>query len=142
VPTTNKQGRTMRAPPPPPPPRGMLRRLAFGLMPALMATVLLLYVEQSLMVISPRSRGVARGGAKGPETQVIYTPANHPVEPSPKQRITRPLKPVQKRSGLGAMLEEEGMRVGAELGVHRGSFANMTLTAWKRCKRYYAIDVW
>jgi hypothetical protein len=36
----------------------------------------------------------------------------------------------------------EGMRVGAELGVQRGLFANMTLAQWTSCKRYYAVDIW
>ena len=34
------------------------------------------------------------------------------------------------------------MKVGAELGVQTGVFAETTLEKWKSCERYYAIDVW
>ena len=56
--------------------------------------------------------------------------------------VTKPLPKLEKRAELGAMLEAEGMLVGAELGVQSGAFAEETLETWKSCEKYYVIDVW
>ena len=46
------------------------------------------------------------------------------------------------REEIPSILEEEGLRTGAELGVQLGGFAAHTLTVWKSCQRYYLIDIW
>lgn len=49
--------------------------------------------------------------------------------------VTKPLPKLEKRAEIGAMLEAEGMLVGAELGMQSGAFAEETLEAWKSCER-------
>ena len=60
--------------------------------------------------------------------------------------ISRPshveLKNFKHRDLLGALLEEEGHHVGAEIGISQGVFASRTLRQWPSCSRYYAIDLW
>ena len=46
------------------------------------------------------------------------------------------------RDDLAAILEEEGLTTGAELGVQEGIFANSNLAKWTRAKRYTLVDVW
>ena len=43
----------------------------------------------------------------------------------------KPIPMVEDRDKIGAMLEEEGMFVGLELGVQDGFFAATTLSQWK-----------
>mmetsp|Transcript_87449 Transcript_87449/g.155099 ORF Transcript_87449/g.155099 Transcript_87449/m.155099 type:complete len:237 (-) Transcript_87449:166-876(-) len=46
------------------------------------------------------------------------------------------------RDSLGSLLEAEGMRTGAELGVQAGLFSKATLAQWPSCKSYMLVDVW
>lgn len=55
---------------------------------------------------------------------------------------TRPLVAPAARESLGKLLQEEGMRIGAELGVQLGLFAKDTLTSWPSCRTYYLVDLW
>jgi hypothetical protein len=48
----------------------------------------------------------------------------------------------KSRDDLGRILEEEGMKTGAELGVQRGVFAEQTLQQWPMCTDYLLVDVW
>ncbi|KAF6253518.1 hypothetical protein COO60DRAFT_408390 [Scenedesmus sp. NREL 46B-D3] len=52
------------------------------------------------------------------------------------------LTPLKSRIELGLLLQQEGLEVGAELGVQRGHFASETLQRWPKCRRYYLVDVW
>ena len=47
-----------------------------------------------------------------------------------------------RRDDLGRLLDDLNLSVGAELGVQEGIFANITLSNWTKCKKYYLIDVW
>lgn len=46
------------------------------------------------------------------------------------------------RQDLGRLLELEGLRFGAELGVQRGINTEQILTLWKSCQRFHLVDVW
>ena len=48
----------------------------------------------------------------------------------------------ENRNELGTILEQRGFKVGAELGVQRGLFAETTLTQWRSAKTYLLVDVW
>ena len=52
------------------------------------------------------------------------------------------IPPMQSRNTIGALLEREGMTIGAELGVHAGLFAAKTLAAWKSAREYHLVDLW
>jgi len=43
---------------------------------------------------------------------------------------------------LAQVLEEEGKRHGAEIGVQKGGFSYDMLRLWPNCNRYVLIDVW
>lgn len=67
----------------------------------------------------------------------------------PQLRAARPgrcqskaLLPLKHRELFGQLLEQEGFTVGAELGVQRGWFANLTLSTWPSCRKYYLVDAW
>jgi hypothetical protein len=55
---------------------------------------------------------------------------------------SKPLPVLQNRNELGALLEKEGLKVGVEIGVQRGGFAEITLGAWTSASKYYLIDPW
>ena len=40
------------------------------------------------------------------------------------------------------VLQNEGLAVGAELGVLVGEFAEVTLQKWTSCTKYYLVDLW
>jgi hypothetical protein len=54
----------------------------------------------------------------------------------------KPIKPIETRNMIAHVLQEEGMKVGAELGVQQGLFSEHNLNIWKSCERYYLVDVW
>jgi hypothetical protein len=54
----------------------------------------------------------------------------------------KPFTPLKTRDEMGKLLESEGFRVGAEVGVQHGTFAQTTLSHWPSCEKYYLIDVW
>ena len=43
---------------------------------------------------------------------------------------------------IADILEDEGMTVGAELGVLKGDFARDLLERWPSCKKYVLVDLW
>jgi hypothetical protein len=47
-----------------------------------------------------------------------------------------------ERNLLGTMLDQLDLKVGIEIGVQRGEYAEELLSLWKSCKKYYLIDVW
>ena len=53
-----------------------------------------------------------------------------------------PIPVIDSRDELGRIAEEEGFRIGAELGVKEGNFANTTLHQWKSCHKYVLVDIW
>lgn len=57
-------------------------------------------------------------------------------------RGVRPFVVPPGRGALGRIAEEAGFRIGVELGVHRGDFAEVILTTWKSVTHYYLVDVW
>jgi hypothetical protein len=54
----------------------------------------------------------------------------------------KPFTLLETRDEMAKLLESEGFRVGAEVGVQHGTFAQTTLSHWPSCERYYLIDVW
>lgn len=52
------------------------------------------------------------------------------------------LLPLDTRGKLATFLESEKARVGVEIGVHAGHFAETILHQWKHNVKYYLIDVW
>ncbi len=52
------------------------------------------------------------------------------------------LLPPRERSLFGQLLDIEGMRTGAELGVFLGDNAYDLLSKWGSCTRFYLIDNW
>lgn len=56
--------------------------------------------------------------------------------------ISKSIPPLKTRYDIAALLQTEGMLVGAELGVQYGGFAAHTLKSWPGCKRYYLVDLW
>eukprot|EP00775_Hariotina_reticulata_P002367 gene2367-2672_t len=57
-------------------------------------------------------------------------------------QTAKPLTPIKSRGHIGLLLQEEGLKIGAELGVQAGQFASETLQSWHNCTRYYLIDTW
>ena len=54
----------------------------------------------------------------------------------------RPLPTLQRREHLAHLLEHEGLRTGAEVGVQAGTFAAGMLRTWRSCTSYLLIDLW
>jgi len=54
----------------------------------------------------------------------------------------RGIPPFKKREDLGTILEQEGKKVGVELGVQKGKFAEKILRQWKSCEQYMLVDLW
>ena len=52
------------------------------------------------------------------------------------------LEPMKHRLELGARLEAEGHKIGAELGVKEGYFARDTLRNWPTATEYVLVDLW
>eukprot|EP01006_Ploeotia_vitrea_P065912 TRINITY_DN9401_c0_g1_i2.p1 TRINITY_DN9401_c0_g1~~TRINITY_DN9401_c0_g1_i2.p1 ORF type:complete len:314 (+),score=29.95 TRINITY_DN9401_c0_g1_i2:56-997(+) len=50
--------------------------------------------------------------------------------------------PFKKREQLGDLAEREGMKVGLEIGVQEGKFAESMLSKWKSVQTYYCLDAW
>jgi len=48
---------------------------------------------------------------------------------------SKPLLPIKTRGHIGLLLHEEGLKIGAELGVQAGQFAAETLNLWHSCTR-------
>ena len=46
------------------------------------------------------------------------------------------------RRQIGKILEKEGLKRGAELGVQSGKFARITLESWSSCTYYLLVDIW
>lgn len=53
-----------------------------------------------------------------------------------------PVNPPNTRDEIGKMLEFEGHKIGVELGVQHGYFANRILQDWKSFEKFYLIDIW
>lgn len=56
--------------------------------------------------------------------------------------MKKPIRVIENRGMIATILQEEGMKVGAELGVQRGLFAEHNLKFWTSCEKYYLVDVW
>ena len=52
------------------------------------------------------------------------------------------LLPLDTRGKLATYLESEKARVGLEIGVQTGNFAETILRQWKHNTKYYLVDVW
>ena len=49
---------------------------------------------------------------------------------------------INKREDIGDVLEQLGLRYGAELGVQRGEFSFEILTRWHSVEKYSLVDLW
>eukprot|EP00192_Tetraselmis_astigmatica_P013191 CAMPEP_0117665278 /NCGR_PEP_ID=MMETSP0804-20121206/9723_1 /TAXON_ID=1074897 /ORGANISM="Tetraselmis astigmatica, Strain CCMP880" /LENGTH=338 /DNA_ID=CAMNT_0005472677 /DNA_START=109 /DNA_END=1125 /DNA_ORIENTATION=+ len=54
----------------------------------------------------------------------------------------KPIPPFRTREDLGVIMEFEGFKVGAELGVQMGIFAAKTLSRWPSVEEYLLVDLW
>ena len=54
----------------------------------------------------------------------------------------RPIPPLKRREDIAELLQREGKRHGAELGVLWGNFAVHTLAHWQACETYLLVDLW
>ena len=54
----------------------------------------------------------------------------------------KPIRTLKKKGEIPFVLQEEGMRVGVEVGVFRGGFSNWVLSNWPACTKYYMVDLW
>lgn len=52
------------------------------------------------------------------------------------------LLPLDTRGKLATFLESEKAKVGVELGVQNGNFAETILRQWQHNARYYLVDIW
>lgn len=52
------------------------------------------------------------------------------------------LPPIRIREDLGDILFQMGKKIGAELGVQKGEFANDVIRRWKNVDEYVMVDVW
>ena len=55
---------------------------------------------------------------------------------------SQPIPPMMRREDIPYLLEAEGCRRGAELGVLNGEFALHTLDRWPSCVEYVLVDLW
>ena len=53
-----------------------------------------------------------------------------------------PVPPFKHRDFIGGILESEGKRVGVELGVLEGAFAEATFKGWTSVESYTFVDLW
>lgn len=53
-----------------------------------------------------------------------------------------PINPPKSRDEIGKILEYEGHKIGVELGVQYGNFANRILQDWKSFEKLYLVDIW
>ncbi|KAK3252098.1 hypothetical protein CYMTET_38591 [Cymbomonas tetramitiformis] len=49
---------------------------------------------------------------------------------------------MRSRGQVPALLNEEGFKVGVELGVDSGMFSKFILMHWKTCEKHYMVDLW
>ena len=54
----------------------------------------------------------------------------------------RGLRPLKDRGQMGNLLEEYGLKTGAEVGVQKGGYSKIVLSQWKSCQSYKLIDAW
>lgn len=52
------------------------------------------------------------------------------------------LLPLDTRGKLATFLESEKAKIGVELGVQNGNFAETILRQWQHNTQYYLIDIW
>eukprot|EP00993_Chasmostoma_nieuportense_P002747 NODE_3517_length_953_cov_19.216707_g3365_i0.p1 GENE.NODE_3517_length_953_cov_19.216707_g3365_i0~~NODE_3517_length_953_cov_19.216707_g3365_i0.p1 ORF type:complete len:276 (-),score=69.48 NODE_3517_length_953_cov_19.216707_g3365_i0:126-839(-) len=70
-------------------------------------------------------------------TEVASQSAHPPPHTSPKF-----IPPFKRREGLASLLEQEGLKVGLEIGVQQGVFTAALLDKWVSVERYYCLDAW
>ena len=68
-----------------------------------------------------------------------YTERNHIKHHCPPTVF---IPPVRLREDLGNILHQLGKKVGAELGVQQGVFANQIMRRWKDVDEYVMVDIW
>jgi hypothetical protein len=52
------------------------------------------------------------------------------------------VEPIRYRIDLGHVLRARGAKIGAELGVQQGVFAESVLTNWANAEEYVLVDIW
>ena len=91
--------------------------------------------------------------------QLVYAPLNTGYAEKPNTHVTnnvekphgvgtkncypnRGLRPLKDRKEMGILLEEHGLKTGAEVGVQTGTYSDIVLSKWKSCQSYKLIDAW
>jgi hypothetical protein len=67
------------------------------------------------------------------------------ITPSPRHQHAQVYKPIptfKHRNELGQLLDREGFKIGAELGVQEGRYTEKLLQGWKGVEKYVLVDVW
>jgi hypothetical protein len=54
----------------------------------------------------------------------------------------KPVPTYKNRDELPLILEREGFKIGAELGVQRGYYSKIVLSQWKSAEKYVLVDLW
>lgn len=75
------------------------------------------------------------------DTNVTYQSAPLRTE-SRQQHIYKPIPTYKHRNELGLVLDREGLKIGAELGVQEGSYTQKLLQNWRGMSKYVLVDVW
>lgn len=78
-----------------------------------------------------------------PESSKLSSKTHSETSPgSHKGLCHQILLPLDTRGKLATYLESEKARVGVEIGVQNGNFAETVLRQWKHNTKYYLVDVW
>ena len=54
----------------------------------------------------------------------------------------KPIRTFKFKGELAHVLQEEGLRIGVEVGVFEGRFSRWMLDNWRSCTAYYMVDLW
>lgn len=74
---------------------------------------------------------------------LVFIPGPRPILPSLRQWTTGTSIPgITSKNDLGSILELNHFSIGAEYGVGDGMHTSTTLSSWRSCKTFYAIDSW
>jgi len=79
---------------------------------------------------------------KNDQSNNIISFNNNEKQPycKPDKRNWLPI--IDYKKDIGTLLNNLNYTIGVELGVQKGNYALHTLSRWKKCKRYYAVDLW
>tara|TARA_B110001452_G_scaffold9585_1_gene8207 strand:- start:549 stop:1628 length:1080 start_codon:yes stop_codon:yes gene_type:complete len=62
--------------------------------------------------------------------------------PEPQRQWVKPIRVFKRKGEIPVVLQEEGQKIGVEVGVFKGGFSNWVLSNWPACTKYYMVDLW